>query len=244
MQNAAFAACGLDWAYLPLDVPPDRLEQAVCGLLALGFAGANVTIPHKTAVLTYCDELDEVAERSGSVNTLAVRDGRITGSSTDGLAVTGTVETAGERALLLGAGGAAQAVATALADAGVAELVICGRTPERAQALASRLLSVGVAADVRAEPWPPRAERFTLIVNATPIRDQALVEIHPQQQIVDLAYRSDGAATALVEAAQAAGCRRVVDGLELLVRQGAASFERWTGVEAPLAAMRAAVRGS
>ncbi|MGH3060917.1 MAG: shikimate dehydrogenase family protein, partial [Gaiellaceae bacterium] len=109
MQNAAFEAAGLDWAYVPLPVEPGRLESAVEALAALGFAGANVTIPHKTAVVAFCDELEPVAERCGSVNTLLVRDGRVLGTSTDGEAVVGAVEAAGSRALVLGAGGAAQA---------------------------------------------------------------------------------------------------------------------------------------
>ena len=128
MQNAAFAAAGLDWAYVPLGVEPARLEEAVRGLVALGFAGANVTIPHKTAVLASCDELDEVAERAGSVNTLVIRDGRVLGSSTDGLAVTDAVEAEGAQVLVLGAGGAAQAVATALVDAGLRLAAVAART--------------------------------------------------------------------------------------------------------------------
>ena len=122
MQNAAFEALGLDWAYVPLRVDAERLGDAVRGLVALDFAGANVTIPHKTAVLACCDEVDEFARRSRSVNTLVVEGGRVLGSSTDGLAVTGAVEAAGARVLVLGAGGAAQAVALALAEAGAASV--------------------------------------------------------------------------------------------------------------------------
>ena len=87
MQNAGFEALGLDWGYVPLPTPPELLPDAVRGLVAVGFAGANVTIPHKQAVVGLCDELDEVAARAGSVNTLVIRDGRVHGSSTDGLAV-------------------------------------------------------------------------------------------------------------------------------------------------------------
>jgi shikimate dehydrogenase len=101
MQNAAFAARGLEWAYVPLRVAAARLEDAVTGLVALDFAGANVTIPHKTAVVAFCDELDQVAERAGSVNTLVVRDGRVLGSSTDGPAVVGVVDAAGASGLML-----------------------------------------------------------------------------------------------------------------------------------------------
>ena len=110
MQNAAFEAAGLDWVYVPLAVEPGRLEPAVEALAALGFAGANVTIPFKTAVVAFCDELDPVAERCGSVNTLLVRDEGVLGTSTDGEAVVGAVEAAGSRALVLGAGGALEGV--------------------------------------------------------------------------------------------------------------------------------------
>lgn len=243
MQNAAFAARGLDWAYVPLPVGAARLEAALAGLAALGFAGANVTVPHKTAVIAYCDALDEVAERAGSVNTLVVSDGSLLGSSTDGLAVTEAVDVTGARVLLLGAGGAAQAVATALLDAGAGSLAVAARRGERAEALAARLRTVAPAAAVEAAGgWPPDPGDASLVVNATPVRDDPLVDVAAVGAVVDLAYRTDGRATALVEAAQATGCAAVVDGFEVLVRQGAASFERWTGVEAPLEVMHAAVR--
>ena len=142
MQNAGFAALGLDWAYVPLPTPPDALGEAVRGLVATGFAGANITIPHKQAVIELCDELDEVAERAGSVNTLVIEGGRVLGSSTDGLAVTSQIEARGRRALVLGTGGAAKAVAAALEDAG-AEVVVRGR---------------------RDSGWPPSADGFDVLV--------------------------------------------------------------------------------
>ena len=242
MHNAAFAARGLDWAYVPLRVPPARLEEAVAGLVALGFAGANVTIPHKTAVLAFCDELDDIAERAGSVNTLVVREGRVLGSSTDGEAIVGAVSADDAEVLVLGAGGAAQAIATALLDAGARALTVAARDPERAHALAARLLTLFPDHAVHAaESWPPNADG-TLIVNATPVRDELVVEPARGQQVVDLVYEPDGSPTALVAAARAAGCDRVVDGLDVLVAQGAGSFERWTGIPAPAEVMRAAVR--
>lgn len=242
MHNAAFAAVALDWAYVPLPVKREQLEEAVAGLEALGFAGANVTIPHKSAVVGYCDELDEVAERAGSVNTLVVRDGRVLGSSTDGPAVVDLVEAEGARVLLLGAGGGAQAVATSLGDAGAESIVIAARDAERAHALAVRLRTLFPERDVSSKGvWPPSAREATLVVNATPIRDEALVELSPEQQVVDLAYRQDGSDTALIAAAREAGCERAVDGLQVLIGQGAASFERWTGIEAPVPVMRAAL---
>jgi shikimate dehydrogenase len=242
MQNAAFAARGLDWAYVPLQVPPAQLEAAISGLVALGFAGANVTIPHKTAVLAFCDELDEIAERAGSFNTLVVDEERVLGSSTDGQAVVDAVDAEDARALVLGAGGAAQAVATALLEAGARELAVAARDAERAHALTARLLTLFPERTVRAEErWPPSSEA-TLLVNATPIRDDLVVEPERAEQLVDLAYEPDGRPTALVAAARAAGCERVVDGLDVLLAQGAASFERWTGIPAPVEVMRAAVR--
>jgi len=241
MQNAAFAAAGLDWAYVPLDVPPDRLAGAVAGLVALGFAGANVTIPHKTAMLALCDEVDAVASRAASLNTLVVRDGRLLGSSTDGLAAVGPTEPAGADVLLLGAGGAAQAVATALLDAGAASVTVSARRSEAAEALAAHLRGLG-RGGVAVADWPPRPEGVDYLLNATPLRDELPVAPLPSQQVVDLAYRPDGKETALVAAARAAGCRIVVDGLEVLLGQGAASFERWTGLPAPTDAMRAALR--
>jgi shikimate dehydrogenase len=220
MQNAGFAALGLDWAYVPLATPPEMLADAVRGLVAAGFAGANVTIPHKQAVIALCDELDDVAARAGSVNTLVVEDGRVLGTSTDGLAVASQIEASGRRALVLGTGGASKAVAAALADAG-AEVVVAGR---------------------RNRGWPPSAEGFDVLVNATPVKEEVVVAPRAGMQVVDLAYLPDGRPTALIDAARALDCHPCVDGLDVLLAQGAASFERWTGEGAPLVAMRAALR--
>lgn len=242
MHNAAFAARGLDWAYVPLPVKPEGLEAAVSGLAALGFAGANVTIPHKSAIVSFCDELDRVAERATSVNTLVVRDGRVLGSSTDGLAVTDAVAPEGARVLILGAGGAAVAVAVALLDAGAAGVIVAARDSDCAHALAARLLALFPEKEVAAaDAWPPEEVGATLLVNATPLRDELPAEPRAGQAVVDLAYRIGGNPTALVEAAREAGCDPVVDGREVLVRQGAASFERWTGVTPPLDVMRFAI---
>jgi shikimate dehydrogenase len=219
MQNAAFAARGLDWGYVALEVEPEGVRDAVRALVALGFAGANVTMPHKGAVAELCDELDELSRAAGAVNTLVFADGRISGFNTDGPAVVSAVRAKGARALVLGRGGAARVVAAALETVG-AEVRLASRTD----------------AD-----WPPDASGATLIVNATPVRDELLVKLTGAQQVVDLAYGAGEGPTALVAAARAAGCETVVDGVEILVRQGAASFELWTGVPAPVEVMRAAV---
>src|SRR5438876_455019 len=129
MQNAAFAARALDWVYVACDVDPDALPAAVAGLRALGFAGANVTIPHKGAVAELCDELDDLARASGAVNTLVLRDGgRIVGANTDGPAVASAVDADGAHVLVLGRGGAARAVASALEEAGAASVRLASRS--------------------------------------------------------------------------------------------------------------------
>jgi shikimate dehydrogenase len=205
MQNAAFAALGLDWEYVALDVPPEDLGDAVRRLVAEGWAGANVTIPHKRAAAALCDEAEGPA-----VNTLLFEDGRVRGFNTDKEIVAG-IETT--RVCLIGGGGAAET------------------------------LRPGLHGEVRQfsrrGAWPPDATGCDLIVNATPVRDELFVEPRQGQTVVELAYGA--AETALVVAARTAGCE-VVDGREALVRQGAASFELWTGVPAPLDVMRRAVR--
>ena len=200
MQNAAFAARGLDWAYVALDVPPERFEQAVRGLAAAGFAGANVTAPHKLAAAS-------VAQTDApSVNTLRFRDGRIEGWSTDA-AIVAMLDA--RRPVVLGDGGAARAFAHALPHA---------RT------------------FARRGDWPPDVRGADLVVNATSARADVLVDLEPGQTLVDLPYPLSATARAAVEAGAT-----VVDGLEVLVAQGAASFELWTGVPAPVDVMRAAI---
>ncbi len=202
MQNAAFAARGLDWAYVALDVPPERLEEAVRGLAALGFAGANVTAPHKLAVA----ELELVESDAPSVNTLVIRDGRVEGWTTDAAVLAGLPQ---ERPVVLGDGGSARAFTQALPHA--------------------RAFS-------RRGDWPPDVTDADLVVNATSERDEALAELRAGQTLIDLPYPE----TATAAAARAGGAA-VVGGLEVLAAQGAASFELWTGVPAPLGVMRGAL---
>jgi shikimate dehydrogenase len=216
MHGAAFAARGLDWAYVPLPVEPGRaLRQAVRGLAAAGFAGANVTTPYKQEVVDECDEVDDEVARSGSANTLVFRDGRVLASTTDA-AVLDVIDA--ETAAVVGAGGAGRAFAAALSRRG-AEV---------------RVFS-------RAGDWPPETAHAALVVHATPVVNGLVVELSRGQTVIDLPYRADGRPTALSAAAEEAGCR-LFDGPEVLVRQGAASFEIWTGTSAPLDVMRAAVR--
>ena len=200
MQNAAFTARALDWAYLPLLVEEGQVEYAIRGLVALGFAGANVTAPHKAEAARLTEtELD-------SVNTLIVRDGRVEGHSTDTAILDGVPA---ERPAILGAGGAAAAFRTALPHA--------------------RVFS-------RRGEWPPEVADADLVVHATSARDEALVDLTEGQTLIDLPYPE----TATGRAAREAGAT-VIDGREVLVAQGAAAFELWTGMPAPVEVMRAAV---
>jgi shikimate dehydrogenase len=201
MQNAAFAALGLDWAYVVLPTPPEQLGDAVRGLAALGFAGANVTTPHKRAATAFC-ETD-----LPSVNTLVVREGRIEGHSTDAAVLDGLPR---ERPVVIGDGGVAAAFMHAL--------------PHARQF-------------ARRGTWPPEVDDADLVVNATSEREELLVELHDGQTFVDLPYPE----TATAVGAERAGAR-VVSGLDVLVAQGAASFELWTGTPAPIEVMRDALR--
>ena len=200
MQNVAFIERELDFAYVACDVAPEAFETAVRGLAAAGFAGANVTTPHKEAAASLAET--DLA----SVNTLVFEDARIRGHSTDAAVLAGITA---ERPAILGAGGAALAFRAALPDARVF---------------------------ARKADWPPDVRDADLVVNATSERDDVLVELVEGQTLVDLPYPE----TATAVAALASGAE-VINGLEVLVAQGAASFELWTGVPAPVSVMRRAL---
>jgi shikimate dehydrogenase len=241
MHNAAYRALGLDWAYVALAVPPDRLAEAMRGLAALGFAGVNVTVPHKRSVAELCHELSAQAGRAGSANTVTVAEGaRLIGDTTDGDGMLDAIGDLPAGALVLGAGGAARAAVVALLDRGL-EVSVSARLARRAGDLAADL-------GCRVEPWPPR-QGAALVVNATPVGqagdadqlpiDEALLDA--AEVVCDLAYRGDGAETGLIRAARRRDLR-AVDGLDVLVGQGARSFRIFTGAEPPIEVMRAAVR--
>jgi shikimate dehydrogenase len=244
MHEAALAAVGLDgWRYLKLPVPPELFAETMRALPAAGFRGVNVTIPHKEGALALAGAASDAAREIGAANTLTFEDGAIHADNTD---APGLIEALGEawapagrRVLVLGAGGAARAAVWALVRAGAADVAIWNRTPERARALADRL-------GARAVDRPGEAE---IVVNCTSVGlgdEAAPFKALPLQAdslgagscVVDMVYRDGG--TRLLEAARTRGAD-VIDGLEVLVAQGAASFERWTGRTAPREAMRAAV---
>ncbi|MGQ9568266.1 MAG: shikimate dehydrogenase [Anaerolineae bacterium] len=256
MHNAAFAALGLDWCYIPLPVPSEALGDAVRGLRALGLRGANVTVPHKEAVIPFLDGMGPEAQAVGAVNTLVVHeDGRLTGHNTDVLGVRAALEAAGcplrgIRALVLGAGGAARAAVYTLLQEG-AEVQVLARRPVQAEALArdmERPFPEGrvTPGPLSPEALPRAAEEAHLLVQATPVGmwphgDESL---WPEEEpvpshlwVLDLVYRP--AKTRLLRQAEAGGAR-TIEGAWMLIHQAAASFRLWTGVEPPLDAMAGA----
>lgn len=244
MHRAALAALGLaDWTYQHLPAPPELLAEVVEALPAAGFAGANVTIPHKERALALATDPTDRARAIGAANTLSFRpDGRVVADNTDApglLAAIGS-DVAGRRALVLGAGGSARAAVYALGRAG-ADVQVWNRTPERAQRLVAEVGGRAVE----------RIAEADLLVNATAagLQDRAATfkelplgvdGVGQFVTVVDLVYSGSGD-TALISAARAQGCA-TVDGVEILVRQGALSLEAWTGQPAPLAVMREAAR--
>jgi shikimate dehydrogenase len=254
IQNAALAALGLeDWHYQRLPVPPQLFAETTGALSQAGFHGANVTIPHKQAALALASEASAAAREIGAANTLTFSaDGAIAAANTDapGLIAALGESPRGKRALVLGAGGSARAVIWALREAGAGDVSVWNRTPERAAALAAEL-------GVRAVRAPEAAD---LLINCTAVglaernggversatEDCALNQlgltfdqVGKYAHVTDLVYRSTP--TPLLRAAAAHGAR-TLDGLEILVAQGALSLELWTGRPAPLDVMRAAAR--
>jgi len=246
MQNAALDALGLGhWRYQALPVPEEEVTGTIDALAAAGFAGANVTIPHKHAALAAADVATPAARAIGAANTLSVlADGTLEADNTDapGLIDALAAPVAGRTALVLGAGGSARACAWALREAGCARVAVWNRTAARARELADDL-----AIDAAAGAAPA-----DLLVNCTSVglHDPAetfdLLPLRPVDlegfpTVVDLVYRPGG--TPLLEAAAAAGAR-TVDGLAILVAQGARSLERWTGRRAPRDVMDRAARSA
>jgi shikimate dehydrogenase len=226
MQRAALRAAGLDgWDYQLLPVPPELFEETVRALPGAGFLGANVTIPHKEAALAVADSATPLARTIGAANTLTFSDAGIEADNTDAPGLLAAIGEVPATALVLGAGGSARAAVHALAGAGC-EVSVLARTPSRAQGLPATVVERAVEADA--------------LVNCTPLGlsdpDELALDPAPYALVVDLVYREG--ATALTRAARG----RVVDGLEVLVQQGALSFTRWTGLPAPVAEMRAAVQ--
>jgi shikimate dehydrogenase len=246
IHNSAFIALGMDWVYIPMPVPPDELPPALGGLRPLGFAGANVTMPHKTQAAELADSLSEDAARLKSVNTLAAGPDGLAGHNTDApgfdrfLRRDAGFDPGGRSALLFGAGGAARACALALARGGLASLVVALRDPARAALLERTLDGLGTRVTVIGVDAAPAAAS-DLVINATPLGAHGellpLPPLHADMLVVDLLYRPK--VTPMQSAARTAGAA-AFGGLGLLLHQAALSFELWTGQPPPLAVMSAA----
>lgn len=255
MMEAAFRAEELPWRYLTLEVRPEDLEAGIRGIRAMGFRGLNLTIPHKGAVLAFLDDVAQDARIMGAVNTIYREGDRLLGANTDGkgflraLRDDAGMEPAGRRFLILGAGGAARAVAVELAMNGAAEVLIANRSEERGRALESLLRD---HTDVRTEylPWDHEIgvpDRIDALVNATsiglypntaacpPVRWDT---VRPGMAVCDVIPNPPR--TLFLERAASRGAL-TLDGLGMLVYQGAIAFRLWTGREAPVEVMKRAL---
>ena len=255
MHNAAFAAAGLNYVYLAFEV--ENLPACLTGMRALpNFRGLSVTIPHKLAVMPHLDDIDPMAARVGSVNTITNQNGRLIGTTTDGLGTLRAfedagIEIAGKNVLFLGSGGAVRSVAFAFAEcARPARLIILGRTAAKVASLAADIAS-GARVPVETGALSSDLERAMgeadIVVQGTSVgmhghdEGESLVPaawLRPEQAVFDMVYRP--LKTRLIVEAEAAGCRTIL-GLEMLVNQAVLQFEAWTGVPAPRAVMRDAL---
>jgi len=256
MQEGAFGALGLGWRYLTIEVAPEGLADAMAGMRAMGFRGINLTIPHKVAVLEYLDAVAEDAALMGAVNTVRREGDRLIGENTDGkgflrsLRDDAGIDPAGIRAVVLGAGGAARAITVELALAGAAQITVVNRSAGRGEALV-QLLNAKTPTSAVFVPWDGAyivPEGTNVVVNATSIG------LYPNtDQVPDVDYTSITAAmtvcdvipnppaTKFLNAAKQRGSR-TLDGLGMLVYQGAIGFKMWTGQDAPVEVMRQALQ--
>jgi len=258
MHNAAFAALRLSYVYVPFAVRPDQIGPAVRSLSPLGIVGVNLTIPHKESVLPFLDEITQEARDVGAVNTVHCVEGRLLGDNTDGqgfyqpLRERG-IDLAGKPVVVLGAGGAARAVVFRLARAG-AHILLANRTPERAERLAQAVADAGLGADavqtLALDATKELAEAIAganLLVHTTRVgmypETDALPPVpleafHPDLLVYDLVYNP--VETRLLAQARRRGCP-TLNGVQMLVYQGAAAFQRWTGLWPPTDVMAKAV---
>ena len=254
IQNAAFAALGLDAVYVPFAVPPVGLEEAVRGLRRLGVAGFNVTIPHKTAVIPFLDDLSPEAGQIGAVNTVVRRDDRLIGFNTDAAGFLISLQRdlgfspAGRRVLLLGAGGAARAALAALGGAGVEQVVVANRTVFRAEEMCQQYKVLAPQVDMFGVPLDRLGDSaflraFDLLVNTTSLGMEGtsiasldLTRARPDLRVYDMVYRP--AETPLLLMARHLGLP-AVNGLGMLAAQGEAAFTLWTGRTPPAGLMGA-----
>ncbi|MBC8079838.1 MAG: shikimate dehydrogenase [Gorillibacterium sp.] len=248
MLNRAFAVTGINAAYAAFHVTPNKLQEAVAGIRALGFRGVNVTIPHKVEVMDYLDVIDDSARMIGAVNTIVNDGGQLTGYNTDGVGYLRSLkeETGFEPAekciLVLGAGGAARGIVHSLVNEGAREIIVANRTRSRAEELAASIDHSRILRGIGTEGISMLPEPIDLIINTTqagmaPLLEQTPFDvrlIQPHMLISDIVYNPRE--TLLMKEAKARGAA-VHGGLGMFVHQGAYAFELWTGLPAPVAAM-------
>jgi shikimate dehydrogenase len=256
MHNAAFAKLGLNWRYLAFEVDPKNLRTAIEGARAMNFAGLNLTVPHKLLAVKMVDVLDASAKRFGAVNTIKFETGRngkcrTIGFNTDADAIVTAldedlkIKLRGAKVLLLGAGGAGRTAALRLAMENVAELFLINRTRSKAEAIAREIKKR--CPPVKVSIGYPKT-KIDLLLNATSLGlkagdpsplDEKQFSLRQTAAVYDMIYRP--AESKLLAAARKAGCK-TANGLGMLLYQGAAAFEIWTGKPAPITAMRRALK--
>lgn len=253
MHNAAFKKLGLDYEYIPFEVEPKDLSEALKGLRALHIAGFNVTIPHKESIVPLLDEVLKLARVIGAVNTVLNQDGKLIGYNTDGagfidsLKEDAKTDPKGKRAVVLGAGGASRAVSIMLAETGVESLTLTDIQEKKAKELSEYIGShFKIACDsveVNSKDLQRAIDRADILINSTPVGmhpnvDQSPlsenIKLHPELLVYDLVYNPSQ--TKLLKTAKASACK-ICSGLGMLVRQGALAFTIWTGEEAPVEVM-------
>ena len=254
-QNAAFEYLKLDCVYIPMEVAPEEIGKAIEGVRALNFAGVNITIPHKRAVLKYLDEIDEEAKLLGAVNTVVNKNGKLKGYTTDGSGFARSLKEScgftirGKKVFILGSGGSSYAISGALAKGKVSRIYICNRTEKKAILLKRHLFKNLGYKSVEVVPFGERNDKkiwldIQLLVNATSVGmkkgDPLLIDsenLAGDKFVYDIVYNRK---TELLKAAEKKGLR-CLDGLSMLIYQGAISFELWTGKTAPVEVMKRSV---
>jgi shikimate dehydrogenase len=245
IQNLAFRSTGMNSVYLAFEVEPKKLTTAISGFVAIGVIGLNVTMPYKVVCIKYMDFLDEYSVKTGAVNTIHFKEGKLYGYNTDGAGFISSlnrngIDPKGMSALILGAGGAARAVAIALARSGAREIIIANRTRKNSEKLKylinENFRDIGVIAAINYEDYYKYAQRADIIVNCTSIGMNSSdipidsVVLESSHIVFDLVYYP--LETSLLRAARQKGAR-AISGVEMLVFQGAESFRIWTGIEPP-----------
>jgi len=246
MHNAAFTALDLDYVYVPLPVQPENLAQAVAGLKAMEFTGVNVTIPHKVAIMSYLDEIDPSAQFVGAVNTILIKEGKCIGYNTDAQGFIQSltrrnVTIRGKKAVVMGAGGAARAVASGLIQNGIQQITIGTRNSLKAQGFTGFFPNFKnlLGCNWRDSTFTSQVKECDILINSTPIGMSANEKeelpilwenVNKDATICDLIYNPP--MTAFLNSAQIRGYR-IINGAGMLVEQGALAFELWTDKQAP-----------